>query len=441
MLSLKDEDVATILREQINRGYDAPPDTVLYAYRRELLESVALDQFRRFVSGQDPVPTTTHDSDVRACALRWMAPGVQTDLIPALVALLSTEKKRVRSQSARHLTAYGDAALLAHLPAAAEIDREMAVGIIDGFKVARLAGCADTPYRRALYPLVETFLSQPWTWMTWDEPLEVALLHSDAEKGRDVLLPRFDDFDGRGMCPAITAFVEMPHLVESATLLRLVEENAREDLPVHILGQRYGSALQVLAAQRHSAAAQLISETLAGPFVIPAGAHHTVHTAVILRQAGAAQALGILHSFPLDDEWFFLRQKFIPRSHMSTVESDLDTGLDAAVNCDGVEQYLEYRLRETLLADLAALERMEDTGRAALLRQLFDLFGPEGPPADIGKRCAKLEELGDEALDAMRAFDVGWSKCPESIFAKRQVYALKHRAEIEALPDARYHSL
>jgi hypothetical protein len=317
----------------------------------------------------------------------------------------------------------------------------MAVGIIDGFKVARQSDRADTPYRQAMYALVETFVSQRWQWMGWDEPLEPALLHLDPEKGRDILLSRFDDYEGRGMSAAITAFLEMPQLVESATLLRLVEEGAREDLPVHTRAHRYGAALQVLAAQRHPAVAQLISEALAGPFVIPEGAHHTVHTAIISRQSGAARALGILHSFPLNDEWFFLRQKFIPREHMSTVESDLDTGLDSAINCDGVEQYLEYRSRETLLADLAALERMEDTGRAALLRQLFDLFGPEGPPADMGKRCAKLEELGGEALDAMRAFDDGWSKCPELIFAKRQVYALKHRAEIEALPDARHYSL
>lgn len=440
-IGLSDGDVAQLIRNRIGKG-SGDIDEVVRAYRFDVAERAALDQFRRYASGRDPVPEESM-YDARERALKWITPGKYPELIPELIPLVSTEKPYLRRQVARHLTAYGDAALIAHLaPRIAATDLEAAYGIIDGYKTARLGGRGgDAAYRTALYPLVETMVVQKFKWMGWDEPPEPSLLHLDGERGRAILRPRFDDLELGLYSNAIVAFVEAPQWIDSAELLRLIEEDRREDLPPQVRGWRFAAALQVLAAQRHPSAPALISEVLAGPFVVPKGAHHTVKTRVIARQSGAADALGIWHSFKLDETWLEVRRHFLPRKYMTTVEADLDTTLKAGIASDGVDQYIDTDMGNFWPLDLGALDRMGATMKAEIFRRLCAVFGPDGPSVDLDERLEQVVALGDTLDDAKRAFDDAWYECPELLEAKRRVYAIDHREELAALPDPRTFSL
>lgn len=97
----------------------------------------------------------------------------------------------------------------------------------------------------------------------------------------------------------------------------------------------------------------------------------------------------------------------------------------------GMSQYFANGYGNGLMGVLAGFEAMGDTHRAAYIREVASLFGPDGPQGDdphhdlSAKQKRKFEELDDRRDDA-----------PDSIDKVIRLYAIKHPECFRPIPES-----
>ncbi len=403
----------------------------------------ALREWKRVVNLPLSSSDTSGQEDPRENVLRWLEPGQHPEIIEDLTALFRSDIASLRKLAVEHLAAFGREDLVISLtplfskPQSTDATKGLSEFFIRGVAIALAKNRATDGFRKACFSIVESAVDSSENFFLFgkDEPATV-LLKLDPERAAPKLIAQFGDTNAPKCWQSINAFLECPERVDAELLLELIKRcrNLDSTNPTRS-ATCFSAALKVLAAQKHPKAKALIDEELADESAAPKDADRKTRSAINICRRGASEALCILNDFTYPSRKLELRPYFVERRKMSTVESDFENMLDGEVRNGGFNQYFFNSAGNWWKADLGALERMGATEHANILRRACSVFPQAKPPVSQAAREKPMDNWSKQEKDLLDACDTDWYTAAESLEGKRLLYALKHRAELDALPD------